>query len=140
MGMFDNVSIYMPCPQCREWGMFALQTKNLECQLFHYHPLDEDWFTNLKEDLTGQKKLRSALPVFPTVPYDKAADVWENQAERKEILAMPSKGISEQLKYIIAYGKCPSCDCRLRGKIKIENGYLMQPLFDVKIENDKAIS
>lgn len=131
MGMFDDVSLFMPCPECNQYSTFDLQTKDLECSLYQYRPLNEDWFTNPDEGFCGQKKLRDKLPVFPSFPYDKSAEVWANQSEQTEASAKPSEEIAKQLKYVIIYGDCPKCKAGIEGKIKIENGYLMKPLYDV---------
>ncbi len=133
MGMFDTVNVSMHCPKCGVFSLWALQTKDLESQMFQYYPLDEDWFTREEDGITG-RAFRLKLPVFPCVPYDKATKCWANQAERIEILAGPSKDIAEQLKYIEVHGNCPLCKVDISGKIKIENGYLMKPVYDIEID------
>jgi len=132
MGMFDDISLFMACPKCGESSMWNLQTKDLESCLYRYHPLDEDWFTRENDGIAG-KAFRLGLPVFPTTPYDKEPSCWANQAERSEILAKPSEEIANQLKYIRVYGSCPQCEVSIEGKLNIQNGYLMKPIFDMEL-------
>jgi len=136
MGMFDDISLSMVCPKCGEFSPWDLQTKDLESCLYQYYPLDEDWFTRENDGIAG-KAFRSGLPVFSTVPYDKEASCWANQAERNEILAKPSEELADQLKYIEVHGSCPRCKVFIRGKLNINNGYLMKPIFDMEYEKEK---
>ena len=135
MGMFDDVTVYQVCPHCKQWGRLALQTKDLECALYHYIPLDADWFTN--ESPFG-RKMRQELPMFPSVPLDKSYTVWASQAEHTEAQATPSKEYRDQLKYIRAYGDCPQCGAWLDGKIRLEEARLIGGLYDVTIEIAKG--
>lgn len=140
MGMFDDVSLSMHCPKCGEFSLWSFQTKDLESCLYHYYPLDEDWFTRKNDGIIG-RGFRLGLPVFPSVPYDKEPSCWANQAERIEILAMPSEEIANQLKYIGVYGSCPRCKVIIMGKLNIENGYLMKPVLDIEFnERNKTIN
>ena len=132
MGMFDDVSLSMVCPSCGEFSLWGLQTKDLESCLYQYYPLDEDWFTRENDGIAG-KAFRSGLPVFPSAPYDKSADCWANQAERCEIRAKPSEGITDKLKYIEVHGSCPQCKVFIRGKLNIQDGHLMKPVFDMEL-------
>jgi len=131
MGMFDDISLSMFCPKCGEFLLWGLQTKDLESCLYHYYPLDEDWFTREDDGISG-KAFRTGLPVFPSVPYDKSAECWANQAERSEILAKPLEKIANQLKYIEVHGSCPKCKVFVRGKLNVMNGYLMKPVYDME--------
>lgn len=136
MGMYDDINLFQDCPHCKQWGELNLQTKDLECCLYAYFPLAEDWFNS--DSPFGGKKMRKGLPEFPRFPLDKAANVWVSQAERIEAQASPSKEFGEQLKYIKAYGHCPKCGAWLGGKIKIDKGMLIGKLFDVTIEIAKG--
>ena len=131
MGMFDWVKIYMCCPKCGHHGHFELQTKDLECQLYSYSPLSDQWFTDSK--IYG-KAINENFQVPHRVPYDKEPTVWANQAERIETYATPKREISCKLKYIEAYGDCPNCKTWVGGKIKIQDGLLIEPLYDIEIE------
>ena len=125
MGMFDEATVFQPCPKCKQWITLNLQTKDLDCLLHHYRPLPNDWFTNQATDITGGKKFRKQLPVFPKVPKDKEHKVWKNQAEREEMLASLAEPYASQLKFVNFYGSCPECKACLEGKIRIENGMLI---------------
>ena len=135
MGMFDDVSLSMFCPKCGEFSLWGLRTKDLESCLYHYYPLDEDWFTREDDGLSG-RAFRARLPVFPSVPYDKSASCWTNQAERSESLAKPSEEIANQLKYIEVHGGCPKCRVFIRGKLAIKDGCLTKPVYDIDIDED----
>ena len=126
MGMFDDVSVFMPCPFCGRYGMVEAQTKDLESCMYHYRPLADDWLSSQLG-----KKFREGLWVFPKFPLDKGHSVWQNQAERIEAEATPSAEFGEQLKYINAYGKCPNCKKRIEGKIKLQDGKLIGDIYDV---------
>jgi len=99
--------------------------------LYHYRPLAEDWF-HPDSSILG-KSFRDGLPIFPEFPFDKSVDVWKDQAERMEAMAMPSKEFGDKLKYVFVYGSCSNCGIWVEGKIKLENGYLIEPLCDIKI-------
>lgn len=129
MGMFDDVQVFMQCPFCLEYGKVCAQTKDLERELSQYVPLPQDWFTSKQG-----KEFRTSLPVFPSFPLDKEHLVWENQAERREAQATPSPEFGNQLKYIIAYGQCPSCSKWIEGKIRLEDGKLIGEIYDVDLE------
>jgi hypothetical protein len=138
MGMFDDVSLSMHCPKCSQFAMLHFQTKDLECNLYHYYPLDEDWFTREDDGISG-RAFRAKLPVFEQVPYDKSVKCWVSQAEHTEIFAKPRKEIASKLKYIEIYGNCAKCKTGINGKLKIEGGYLMKPLYDIEIEGQDKL-
>lgn len=132
MGMFDNVSIYMECPFCHNFVGFDAQTKDLECAMFHYRPLPDDWFTS-----ELGKKFRDGLPVFCKFPLDKEAAVWSSQAERAEAEATIDTELASQLKYVNVVVSCPKCDKHFDGKIRIEDGKLMGDIYDIKEQETK---
>lgn len=135
MGMFDDVSLSMFCPKCGGFSLWDLQTKDLESCLYQYRPLDEDWFTCADSNISG-RAFRLGLSVFPSVPYDKEAVCWVDQAERREIFAKPSEEIANQLKYIEVHGSCPKCRVFIRGKLAVKHGYLVKPTYDIELDED----
>lgn len=60
--------------------------------------------------------------------------------ELLEAFARPSEDITQQLKYIHAYGDCPNCKKFVEGKIKINEGYLIGKLYDILPEEDNQIN
>ena len=126
MGMFDDIKVYMECPLCHKFVGFNAQTKDLDCAMFQYRPLPDDWFTNQLK-----KKFRVGLRVFPKFPLDKEAEVWENQAERTEAEATIDDEFANQLKYINVIASCPQCLKYFNGKIRIEDSKLMGEIYDV---------
>ena len=122
MGMFDSVIVYMSCPKCQWWGAFNFQTKDLECLMDTYHPLDKDWETS---DL--QRKFRKGLPVFKKFPLDKEQDVWLDQAERIEAQATLEAPYDTQLKFVNVYTSCDNCNEWTEGTITVTDGKLRLP-------------
>lgn len=125
MGMFDDISVYMECPFCHHFTGFDAQTKDLECAMFHYRPLSNDWFTSKLG-----KKFRKDLPVFAKFPLDKEAGVWKSQAERAEAEATIASEFADQLKYVSVAASCPKCGKHFDGKIRIEGNKLMGEIYD----------
>lgn len=126
MGMFDDVSVFMECPSCHNFIGFDAQTKDLECEMFHYRPLPDDWFTG------KNKKFRDSLPVFPKFPLDKEASIWISQAERAEAQAtIGDFSLENRLKYINVVASCPKCGKHFDGKIRVEDGKLMGDIYDM---------
>ena len=126
MGMFDDVSVYMECPFCHKFVGFNAQTKDLECCMFSYSPLPDDWYTS-----KFGKKFRAGLPVFSKFPLDKEAGVWKDQAERIEAQATIDAKFSNQLKYITVFADCPKCGKFFDGKIRIEGDKLVGEIYDI---------
>ena len=126
MGMFDYVSVYMECPFCHNFVGFDAQTKDLDCVMFNYRTLPDDWFTNKLE-----RKFRKDLPVFAKFPLDKEAAVWKDQAERQEAEATIFPEFADQLKYVTVVADCPKCGKYFDGKIRIQDGKLMGEIYEV---------
>lgn len=126
MGMFDDISVYMQCPFCENYASLNVQTKDLDCVMFNYRPLPDDWFTSKLG-----RKFRKGLPVFSKFPLDKEADVWKDQAERQEAQATISPEFADQLKYVTVVADCPKCSKFFDGKIRIQGGKLMGEIYDV---------
>lgn len=125
MGMFDDISVYMECPFCHNFAGFEAQTKDLDCAMFHYRPLPNNWFMGKLE-----RKFRVGLPVFAKFPLDKEAGVWESQAERAEAEATIDAELADQLKYINVITDCPKCGKWFDGKIRIKDSKLIGDIYD----------
>ena len=121
MGMFDTVLMFLQCPGCGSRNHWSAQTKDLACALHTYRPLSEDWETNT----SGGRPFRSGLPVFREFPFDKAAAVWVDQAERTEAAATLPLEYQEQLNFVTVSADCPKCGRWYHGKIRVEKGRLV---------------
>lgn len=150
MGMFDEVSITCTCPYCSTTTTRDAQTKDLDNAMWHFVALRKDWFK-----ASFEKKFRKGLPVFLQFPYDKPP-CWQNQAERIEAQAkVPSTFTKLKFVEVIIGCEEPKCkvwaakrDLRIQGcvsgfgrhwdgKIRIKNGMLTEPLYDVQAYEKK---
>lgn len=144
--MYDTIYTWMRCPYCGHTGMFEAQTKDLDKVLFGYRTLDKEWNTSKLG-----KKFRNDMPVTIAFPKDKENKVWKSQAERTEAQATVPKEY-QKLKYVLVTASCSSIICQFdadrrdilvqgtpsgfgrcfEGKIKIENGKLIGPIYDIE--------
>jgi len=146
MGLYDAIHVFMKCPYCGHNQSFDAQTKDLGKLMFSYHALSLGW----KSETFG-KKFRKKLQVFPCFPRDKNHKLWKNQAEKIEAAATVPEEL-KKLKYVNVTAGCHSIECRFdadrrdildqgcpsgfgrlfEGKIKIKNGKLVEPIYDIK--------
>jgi len=150
MGMYDIIIVAQRCPYCGIFRVFDAQTKDLDNHLWNFKALDEDWFDKKKKIFN--RKFRQSLPVFPQFPFDKSHKVWKNQAEFIEARARIPKEF-KKLKWVDVITDCNSEKCMIwarkhgykyhersfKGKIKIEHGFLISPIFDILDFNGKLI-
>ena len=132
MGLFDTVYVSQPCPFCGAWkGILDAQTKDLDPSLYCYRPLPEDWYD--PANLFG-KAFRAGLPVYPRFPKDKGHTVWASQAEEIEAAATLEEPYASQLKFVTVLADCPACNVLFTGKVKVQDGKLIGPIYDMKQE------
>ncbi len=129
MGMYDDISIFQVCPVCGELHDLGCQTKDLDCNLWHFRALAEDWFTS-----EGGRKLREGLPIFPQFPLDKSHTLWKDQAEKTEAEATIPEPFAGKLNYVSVIGSCASRNKYFTGKIAIKDGMLVKPVYDIEID------
>jgi len=153
VGCFDTISIFCECPYCGRIQLFDAQTKDLGRGMYYYSALNQDWFN---EDAFMGKEFREGFPVFPKFPNDKSYKVWKNQAEKTEAAAtVPDE--FQNLDFVEVITGCKSLECwvwakerdkriqgvfsgfgrHFRGKLTIQNGKLIQPLFDIERVDDE---
>ena len=134
MGMFDTVYVSQPCPFCGSWSMLDAQTKDLDPSLYSYRSLPEGWY-----DPANQfgKAFRAGLPVYPRFPKDKGHTVWANQAEAIEAAATLEEPFASQLKFVAVIADCPSCKGHFTGKVKVQDGKLIGPIYDIVREGSR---
>ena len=128
MGMFDTVYVSQACPFCGGWKTFDAQTKDLDPSLDIYRPLPEDWDNPANQ---FGKAFRTGMPVCPQFPKDKSHTVWANQAEKIEAAATLDEPYASQLKFVTVLADCPACKGRFTGKVKVQDGKLIRPIFDI---------
>lgn len=126
MGMFDTIMVYMECPLCGKSSTIDAQTKDLDCCLHTYYPLDEDWETG-----TWGKEMRKGLSVFPQFPLDKSAAVWADQAERIEAKATIGEDYQGQLNFVTVIAECKKCNKYFDGKVAIKGNKLVGKIYDI---------
>lgn len=148
MGMYDSVYVAQRCPYCGTFQTFEAQTKDLDSLLWRFEALSENWF---REPSKSWRKMRQKLPVFPSFPKDKSHKVWKSQAEEIEASAAVSDR-HKKLKYVDVVATCSSDKCRkfaakrgimqgscrlFEGKVKIRNGFLVEPIYDIVLPDSK---
>jgi hypothetical protein len=154
MGMYDIIMVFQKCPYCKTFQIFECQTKDLDKQMYVFHPLDESWEDN-KAISVVRKDFFAGLYIFKDFPLDKDCG-WTDQAEFTEARATLSEEF-KKLEFVEIATTCQSLWCyahaRLHdkkkngyisgfgryfeGKIKIKDGKLIGKVYDIILDDQQ---